>query len=557
MALFIAKAPQYKSRQSVPKNIGVPVADLRASRAENEAINRLGTLLGIRADEMKKERDAAVVGDLYNQWRDADREQLSQLLQKKGKDAVNLDRDYDQFFTKSQSKADEQAENGSQQAMVNDMLSRRRENSLDILARYEVAEGQRYKAAQGKAMFDNAVTSGREAVDNEPKMNAAIAEVLAWFDSAHPGASPEEKENNKRMVVSAVKYANMQERINQNPLAAVETLEAWKSDLGEGYYQLKDKLKGKIIEQQTEVGIADLEQKFGGDYDKMIEFMGRKRNYGKYGDLAVSKSIRNELRARNSDKINRENRDKLEGINKEYGDWVKARYEDGNASLGKKLLDDSEWLAKHNPERLAQMYRANSQSVNHVNDDAAEAELLETINTNPTKFPYEEYKDFIWSDKFSGVDGNKRQAVQTRLESLIGKNKSGPKWTEKQKVYFDGLKMLKSSFAKASEYTEKMTSLQNFHTTNPDATDQESQTFFNELTADARRRTFGEMLEDLYNLAKSGAVSNRSNWLGTKQTTQDTNTKTVTPELARDFLKRAGGDKAKARKLAKQEGYEF
>ena len=246
MALFIAKAPQYRSRQSVPKNIGVPVADLRASRAENEAINRLGTLLVTRADEMKKERDAAVVGDLYNQWRDADREQLSQLLQKKGKDAVNLDQDYDQFFTKSQGKADQSAENGSQQAMVNDMLSRKRDQNLDILARYEVAEGQRYKEAQGQGIIANAVSDGRDAGFDDVKLNASIAEEHAWFRAAHPGASDEEISAHAKMVESEVKYANMQSRINENPTAALITLEKWKEDLGKGYFILKDNAEAAV-----------------------------------------------------------------------------------------------------------------------------------------------------------------------------------------------------------------------------------------------------------------------------------------------------------------------
>ena len=66
MALFIAKTPQYRSRGNVPRRIGVRHADLRPSRAENQAIERLGTLLVTRADEMKQERDTAVVGEIIN-----------------------------------------------------------------------------------------------------------------------------------------------------------------------------------------------------------------------------------------------------------------------------------------------------------------------------------------------------------------------------------------------------------------------------------------------------------------------------------------------------------
>ena len=142
MALFIAKSPQYRSRENVPRSIGVRYSDLRPSRAENEAISNLGNLLQVRAEEMKQERDTAVVGELYNTWRDADRQALSELFKKKGKDAVNLGEEYDKFFTKSQGAADKEAENGSQQAQLNNMLSRRREQNLDILAKYQVVEYQ-------------------------------------------------------------------------------------------------------------------------------------------------------------------------------------------------------------------------------------------------------------------------------------------------------------------------------------------------------------------------------------------------------------------------------
>ena len=66
MALFIAKSPQYRSNQTVPRQIGGRYADLRPSTAENQAIGRIGNLLRQRAEEMKQERDTAVVGDLYN-----------------------------------------------------------------------------------------------------------------------------------------------------------------------------------------------------------------------------------------------------------------------------------------------------------------------------------------------------------------------------------------------------------------------------------------------------------------------------------------------------------
>ena len=98
MALFIAKSPQYRSNQTVPRQIGGRYADLRPSTAENQAIGRIGSLLRQRAAEMKQERDTAVVGDLYNKWRDAERNALGEISKKKGKDAIDLHLDYEKFY---------------------------------------------------------------------------------------------------------------------------------------------------------------------------------------------------------------------------------------------------------------------------------------------------------------------------------------------------------------------------------------------------------------------------------------------------------------------------
>jgi hypothetical protein len=152
---FIAKAPQYRANQDVPRQIGGRYADLRPSRAENQAISRLGVVLQNRAAELKKERDAAVVGDLYNTWRESEREALAQIGSKKGKDAVNLGQDYDTFFEKSSGKATEASENGTQQAAIGDMMNRRRNQSLDSVATYEAAEGKRYKNEQQVGVINN------------------------------------------------------------------------------------------------------------------------------------------------------------------------------------------------------------------------------------------------------------------------------------------------------------------------------------------------------------------------------------------------------------------
>ena len=410
MALFIAKSPKYRSRQNVPGRIGVPVADLRGARAENEAINRLGTLLGIRADEMKQERDAAVVGDLYNQWRDADREQLSQLLQKKGKDAVDLDRDYDQFFTKSQGKADESAENGSQQAMVNDMLSRKREQNLDILARYEVVEGQRYKAAQGQGIIANAVSDGRDAGFDDVKLTAAIAEEHTWFRAAHPGASDEEISAHAKMVESEVKFANMQSRINENPTAALITLEKWKEELGEGYFKLKDKAE---VAQKTEL-INTLQSTLQTKYEE-----GGVPNFGKMRqeltDLKdVPKDVKFEVRNW-IDAIEVQYKSKEKQLQNE-GQKAEDRaignaFMDGDYQGVLKIARDSIWLTGAEKKAWKNAVTSANKQVDEeipVNEQIAEMVEINRKIANPANKPEDIIKYIQQSSKLKKEDKEER-----------------------------------------------------------------------------------------------------------------------------------------------------
>ncbi|OEU68387.1 MAG: hypothetical protein BBJ57_02155 [Desulfobacterales bacterium PC51MH44] len=252
MALFIAKAPQYRASQTVPRQIGTRFADLRPSRAENQAIERFGSLLVLRANEMKQERDAAVVGDLYNQWRDADREQLSALLSKKGKDAVDLDRDYDTFYNESSGKADQQAENGTQQRALKNILNRKRHQNLDILARYESQEGQRYRAQQEIGFVENAVADAREYGFDDRALEDTMIGTFDYVESAHPGMGPEALEALNRKYRSQILYANMQSRINEDPARALKDIEGWKEALGEGYFTLKNNAEVGAKQQLVE-----------------------------------------------------------------------------------------------------------------------------------------------------------------------------------------------------------------------------------------------------------------------------------------------------------------
>ena len=270
MALFIAKTPRYRSSEKVPAQIGVRYSDLRPSRAENEAINRLGNLLVTRAEEMKKERDTAVVGDLYNRFRESERSALTEISKKKGKDAVNLDQDYDRFFNKSLGAADQEAENGYQQSEINRMLGQHRQQSLDSIAKYEAKELQNYKAEQEIGVINNAVSDARIEPFNEGKFENTRIETFDYIAKSNPGMSEEALWAKLKAVESQIVFSNMQERINVNPEQGIIDIETWKVQLGEKYYSLKNSAKTQIDSNQLNTAYTVLSLKHGQNYEAAI-----------------------------------------------------------------------------------------------------------------------------------------------------------------------------------------------------------------------------------------------------------------------------------------------
>jgi len=271
MPLTAPKVPRYTQRESLPAGLPTDYADLRPSQQIGGAYEKLGNVLIARAQVLQQQRDAAVVGDLYNQWRDQDRQALSELLAKKGKDAYNLDKQYDEFFNKSFEKTNEGSENGEQQLALKELLDRKREQNLDILARYQAEEGKRYLAEVEAGRVFQAEKDIRQAGFQSGAVAETIGDLYQWLESAHPG---EDITALKKKYKSTMLYANMQERIDQNPEAAGKALEAWKMDLGEEQYlSLKNDIKTKSKQYAIDRIQSELQTKYESngvpDFTKM------------------------------------------------------------------------------------------------------------------------------------------------------------------------------------------------------------------------------------------------------------------------------------------------
>jgi len=140
-------------------------------------------------------------------------------------------------------------------------LDRERAQNLDNLAVYQANEGQRYKAQSQEAMFKNAVEDSRSDGFKTGAVMERIDRLNNFVDINNPGMNEETRRALKEQYTSAILFANMQERINISPDAALQTLEEWKEPLGDGYYNLNAAIVAKKKSDKVEARVAANEAK--------------------------------------------------------------------------------------------------------------------------------------------------------------------------------------------------------------------------------------------------------------------------------------------------------
>jgi len=287
---LIAKTPQYVSHRRVPGTIGVPYADLRPSSAENQAIGRIGELLRVRVEEMQQERDVAVVGDIYTKWADAERLAKEELFKRTGKDAVNLDQEYDKFFTKSMGQADAETENGTQQREINRMLAADRQTSLDQLARHQVGEAREYQKQGIDGVFQTAATKAVAAGFDLQEVQKQVERVAIYTAAATRSMHPDAQEALLNSQRSKIYYASMKQQIalgeNNSVLLgqAMANLEEWKEPLGELYSKLRSEISGEADLAQLDTAYNALAVRYGQNYEGAISEINNP-------DSAIMKSL--------------------------------------------------------------------------------------------------------------------------------------------------------------------------------------------------------------------------------------------------------------------------
>ena len=409
---LIAKSPTTRSGVRVG-SLQPRYADLRPSAAQSRAIVNLGRVISIRAQELQQERDAAVVGDLYTQWRDQDREQLGQLLQQKGKNAIKLGESYDKWFNESSGGMVEKFENSNQQSAFENITSKKREQNLDILARYQAQEGQRYKKEVESGVVIQAERDIRDAGFNDEKVAENIDDVFSWLEAANPGKNLTAK---KQQYKSQLLFANMQERMDQDPASALKALEKWKDDLGEGYFALKADSK-KLIKQKT---IDDVQGELQEKYESngVADFASMRKDLSKKDIPSDIKfEVRQWLGAYEAQQKNAEASIKTQAHDEEERE-IGLAFIEGDYKAAHELLRKSESLKGDElrtwGNALKSAQKASGTKID-PNDNASEIVLINSFISKGT--PPDRIKNYIIQSP--NLTGGDKEQYLNKLESKL------------------------------------------------------------------------------------------------------------------------------------------
>lgn len=203
-------------------------------------------------------------------------------------------------------------------------------------------------------------------------------------------------------------------------------------------------------------------------------------------------------------------------------------------------------------------------------DPETYAQVSFLVNTEPDKITNPQIYSYVGKGKNKGfTTEDAERLVARRKANLTTEKPDDPLKADRAKRYHTLLREAKDQeFFGAKDtmesrytYGEKANLLDAWFIANPDATDKEVEEYFKVLIEKEKSDFFGKMLDNFFtfgpmypivDLAAKGAISAIE-----KNGEKTQGPVKIDPETAAAILKEAGGDKNKARKIAKERGYTF
>ncbi|MCA3247396.1 MAG: hypothetical protein ING29_13065 [Azospirillum sp.] len=247
--------------QATPADFGAGIG--QALERTGGQVAQVGDRLKQREIEISRENDALAAEQAYAAFSDQERVFLNDpergIFSRRGGNAIRAYEDATKWWDESTRAAVEGMANPNQQRLLRGILLRRRDASLDGVARHVARERQTYIGEVTDARVKGLVADAAAAYNDEGKVNGIILEadgaLREW--GRRMGQAPELIDLNARAARSSIRRSVIERMAIDNPMAAMRYYEANKGDLdGTTQQAIEKALKGAVDRQKGNMAAA-------------------------------------------------------------------------------------------------------------------------------------------------------------------------------------------------------------------------------------------------------------------------------------------------------------
>lgn len=227
--------PRAQQRVQTPQRAGSPDYTVN-SRVTAPYLRKIGQQLTQQQrqaqqiwDGIKKDRDVAQAHDAIYKFEDAARSKYAELRSLEGGNAVELSKQYDEWFQNASMDAEETLTGNNQRTIFHNAAISRRGRDMDSLSAHEMGQHKIYMDSIYNSRVAGAKKDAALYSDDPVRVERMIIDAQGWADVAKPG---EDNTVRKQAIADDVMAISIMTQAERNPQKAKAMLERWRPRLG-------------------------------------------------------------------------------------------------------------------------------------------------------------------------------------------------------------------------------------------------------------------------------------------------------------------------------------
>jgi len=459
------RLPTYEPSVSLPTNVRTP--DFGQKNGLGQLGRKVGKVLQIRGEQLTREYDTVKAVSAYNTFSNSSRVQVGEYLKLERAAAAGIQDSYKEWVVKESADTSKQLSSRPQQDMYNNMVAKRREADLNVLARYENLEWRKNQQdtfekhiVETESAIRAATVAGLNSslAGDDIKFIDADGMLEDLLEKTHVLYPHRDLTVKQAEITQAMRSVMLQEMADRDPALAGKYLKTYKKQLGEAYFSLKKMIQGKVSDSRLGAALIKLMGDNGDNYEKS---MGLVNNPSKWDNLNIDYDIANQLDSRLSGLMSERNR-----RTNEVRRLADLRLEEGNETATIDYYSD-------NPVNLLQLLKErkiDSATYEHLTKQQAEGVMVENpftksdLEVNILRGT-EDFKDQL---KFALHNGHIKGATYTAYLKQYNNEKykaassyiaralkpsEADKWSEDKHVkYADAMDLFKAKISNGADY---------------------------------------------------------------------------------------------------------